>query len=51
MRVPELRGDPLPGLYQRMPLVEVPGIGMLRRNDVGFVKSQLYLPVHKQAPS
>ena len=48
LRVPELRGDPLPALYQRMPLVEF--VETSDSNDGGFVKSQLYLPVRNKRP-
>src|SRR2546426_2983647 len=48
MRVPEFRGDPLPDLYRRMPLVEFPQVDESDQNGPGFLKSQLYLPVHNK---
>ena len=50
MRVSELRGDPLPDLYRRMPLVEFPEIGDSNGNGLGFISSQLYLPVRNRRP-
>jgi hypothetical protein len=50
MRVSELKGDPLPDLYRRMPLVEFPEFSDLDQNGVGFVKSQLHLPVRNKRP-
>jgi hypothetical protein len=50
LRVPELHSDPLPDLYRRMPLVEFPEAGESEAAAVGFVKSQLYLPVHNKHP-
>ena len=50
MRVPELHADPLPDLYRRMPLVEFPQADESDGPGVGFVKSQLYLPVHNKHP-
>ena len=50
LRIPELRGDPLPDLYGRMPLVEFPETAGDDTNNVGFVNSQLYLPVHNKRP-
>ncbi len=50
MKVAELRGDPLPDLYRRMPLVEFPETDENNPNSVGFVSSQLYLPVHNKRP-
>ena len=48
MRVPEFRGDPLPDLYRRMPLVEFPQIDESDQNGPGFLKSPLNLPVHNK---
>src|SRR5207302_9240733 len=50
MKIAELRGDPLPDLYRRMPLVEFPETDESKPNSVGFVNSQLYLPVHNKRP-
>ena len=50
VRVPELRGDPLPDLYDRMPLVEFADTGDSEPDELGFVNSQLYLPVHNKRP-
>jgi len=50
IRIPELRDDPLPDLYRRMPLVEFPDIGDSSAGGVGFLNSQLYLPVHNKRP-
>ena len=46
-KVPELRGDPLPDLYLRMPLVEFPEANE-DKNGVGFVNGQLYLPIRNK---
>src|SRR5437899_1743234 len=48
MQVPEFRGDPLPDLYRRMPLVEFPQVDESDQSRSGFLKSQLYLPVHNK---
>jgi hypothetical protein len=48
-KVSELRGDPLPDLYRRMPLVEFPEAPD-DKNALGFVNGQLYLPVHNKRP-
>src|SRR6266478_9695200 len=48
LRVPELRGDPLPDLYRRIPLVEFPQIEDPDQKGPGFVRGQLYLPVHNK---
>jgi len=48
-RVSELRGDPLPDLYRRMPLVEFPESSD-NRNTPGFVNGQLYLPIRNKRP-
>ena len=48
LRVPELRGDPLPDLYRRIPLVEFPKIEDSDQKGPGFVTGQLYLPVHNK---
>ena len=50
IKVPELRGDPLPDLYSRMPLVEFPIINDEKPEQSGFVNSQLYLPVRNKRP-
>jgi hypothetical protein len=50
VKVAELRGDPLPDLYRRMPLVEFPETNESNPNRVGFVNSQLYLPVRNKRP-
>jgi hypothetical protein len=50
LRVPEMRGDPLPELYQGMPLVEFPEAGPTSENGGTFVRSQLYLPVRNKRP-
>jgi hypothetical protein len=50
LRVPELRGDPLPDLYRRLPLVEFPRVEDSDQKAPGFVKGQLYLPVHNKHP-
>lgn len=50
LRVPEMRGDPLPDLYSRMPLVEFPEADPAVENDASFVNSQLYLPVRNKRP-
>jgi hypothetical protein len=50
IRVSELRGDPLPDLYRRMPLVEFPDITEAGKDDVAFVTGQLYLPVQNKRP-
>jgi hypothetical protein len=47
IRVAEFRRDPLPDLYQSMPLVEFPEAG---EQDQGFVKGRLYLPVRNKRP-
>jgi len=48
LRVSELRGDPLPDLYRRMPLVEYPQADDSDENGPGFLKGQLNLPVHNK---
>src|SRR5215471_8470266 len=48
-KISELRGDPLPDLYRRMPLVEFPEAPD-DKNALGFVNGQLYLPVHNKRP-
>jgi hypothetical protein len=50
LRVSELRGDPLPDLYRRMPLVEFVGVSDSDENGLGFINSQLYLPVRNKRP-
>jgi hypothetical protein len=48
-KVPELRGDPLPDLYRRMPLVEFPE-SLDDKDAPGFVNGQLFLPIHNKKP-
>ena len=50
LRVPELRSDPLPDLYRRMPLVEFPAVDESNSDGTGFVNGQLYLPVRNKRP-
>src|SRR5262249_43544663 len=50
LRVPELRSDPLPDLYRRMPLVEFPVLDDSNPDSTGLVNGQLYLPVHNKRP-
>ena len=50
LRVPELRSDPLPDLYRRMPLVEFPNVDESNPDGTGYVNGQLYLPVHNKRP-
>ena len=50
IRVSEIRGDPLPDLYSRMPLVEFPELGELTGEGIAFVESELYLPVRNKRP-
>ena len=51
IRVSELRGDPLPYLYSRMPLVEFPEKEEgEEKGGLAFVSSPLYLPVHNKHP-
>jgi hypothetical protein len=51
VRVPELRGDPLPDLYRQTPLVEFPLDSEENdSNAIKFVNSRLYLPVHNRRP-
>jgi hypothetical protein len=50
LRVPELRGDPLPDLYRRLPLVEFPEIDDSDQKAPGFLRGRLYLPVHNKHP-
>jgi hypothetical protein len=50
LRVSELRGDPLPDLYRRMPLVEFPDISDSDKEDLGFLTGQLNLPVRNKHP-
>jgi hypothetical protein len=50
LQVSELRGDPLPELYRRMPLVEFPDITESEKEDIGFVTGQLNLPVRNKHP-
>jgi hypothetical protein len=50
VRVAELRGDPLPDMYRRMPLVEFPQITDSNAGGLAFMNSPLYLPVHNKRP-
>ena len=50
VKVGEMRGDPLPDLYRRMPLVEFPEVSESDRNGAGFLKSALYLPLRNKRP-
>jgi hypothetical protein len=50
IRVPELRGDPLPDLYRRMPLVEFPEAFEATSNGLIGLRGTLYLPVHNKRP-
>jgi hypothetical protein len=50
LHISEMRGDPLPDLYRRMPLVEFVELGDSDHGGVGFVNSQLYLPVRNKRP-
>jgi hypothetical protein len=50
VKVSEIHGDPLPNLYSRMPIAEFPDMDESNPNGVGFVNSQLYLPVHNKRP-
>ena len=49
VRVTEIRGDPLPDLYSRMPLVEFPEV-VESNSSLSFVSSPLYLPVRNKRP-
>src|SRR5205807_5259379 len=50
LHISEMRGDPLPDLYRRMPLVEFVELSDSDHGGVGFVNSQLYLPVRNKRP-
>jgi hypothetical protein len=50
VRVPELRGDPLPDLYSRMPLVEFPQVFEASSNAMVGFRGVLYLPVRNKRP-
>jgi hypothetical protein len=50
LRVAELRGDPLPDLYSRMPLIEFPENDGPQGNGPAFIRSPLYLPIHNKRP-
>jgi hypothetical protein len=50
IKVSELRGDPLPDLYRRMPLVEFPSFSDSDLQAGSYVSSQLYLPVRNKRP-
>jgi hypothetical protein len=47
IKVPDLKGDPLPDLYDGTPLVEFPEMGDA---DQGFVKGRLHLAVRNKQP-
>ena len=49
IHVSEFRRDPLPDMYQSIPLVEFPDAGSSDQ-AFGFVKGRLYLPVHNKHP-
>lgn len=50
LRVSELRGDPLPDLYSRMPLVEFPDYREVSTDSLAFVNGELYLPIRNKRP-
>jgi hypothetical protein len=50
IHVSELRGDPLPELYRRTPLVEFPEIRDSDDKGIFFVNSPLNLPVQNKRP-
>ena len=50
LRVSELRGDPLPDLYSRMPLVEFPDYLEVSTDSLAFVNGELYLPIRNKRP-
>jgi hypothetical protein len=50
LRVTELRGDPLPDLYSRMPLVEFPDYREVSTDSLAFVNGELYLPIRNKRP-
>jgi hypothetical protein len=47
VKVSELRGDPLPLLYNRMPLVEFPKV---TENGPGYANSDFFLPIANTRP-
>jgi hypothetical protein len=50
IRVPEMRGDPLPNLYRRLPLVEFPQLIDADSGAITYLSSELYLPVANKRP-
>lgn len=50
IRIPEVRRDPLPGLYDRMPLVEFVDVDDLTGDGTASLNGQLYLPVQNKRP-
>ena len=50
VRISEFRGDPLPDLYRRMPLIEFPEIDEQDSSGLGRVNGQLYLHVENKRP-
>jgi hypothetical protein len=49
LRVPELRNDPLPLAYHRMPVVEFPRISQIE-GTFGYTSAELFLPVENKRP-
>lgn len=47
VKVPEMRGDPLPLLYKRMPLVEFPKV---TENGINYTNREFFLPVANRRP-
>lgn len=50
IRIPEMRGDPFPDLYRRMPLVEFPVFTGSDGRELTYVNSELWLPVGNKRP-
>jgi hypothetical protein len=50
IRVPEISKDPLPDVYARLPLVEFPKSGETEGDSVGYLSSELFLPVRNKHP-
>src|SRR5678816_2080089 len=50
VRVPEIRSDPLPDVYSRMPLVEFPEIVDTNGDGLTGIRGSLYLPVRNKRP-
>jgi hypothetical protein len=48
VKVPEIRNDPLPAVYQHLPLVEFPQ--PTEDGGLGFLSSELFLPVKNRRP-